>query len=77
MSPAAGKCGSGLHEIKNAFRLAMFFVQNGFDDVQGSDRHRGRPASVPEKRLAVPTRRYRPCWAQQICNLRATYSPDM
>lgn len=77
MSPAAGKCGSGLHEIKNAFRLAMFFVQNGFDDVQGSDRHRDRPASVPEKRLAVPTRRYRPCWAQQICNLRATYSPDM
>lgn len=24
MSPAAGKFGSGLHEIKNSFRLAMF-----------------------------------------------------
>lgn len=50
MSPAAGKMRSGLHEIKNAFRLAMFFAQNGFDDVQGSDRHRDRPASVSEIR---------------------------
>lgn len=46
MSLAAGKCGNGLHEIKDAFRFAMFFAQNGSDDVQGSDRHRDRPESV-------------------------------
>lgn len=49
MSLAASKCRNALHEIKTAFRLAMFFAQNGFDDVQGSDRHRDRPASVSER----------------------------
>lgn len=35
MSLAASKCGNAPHEIKTAFRLAMFFAQNVFDDVQG------------------------------------------
>lgn len=43
MSPARGQMGNALHGIEDAFRFAMFFAQNGFDDVQGSDRHRDDP----------------------------------
>ncbi len=46
MRLAASNCGNALHKVKDAFQLATFFAKNGFDDVQGSDRHRDRPASV-------------------------------
>lgn len=50
MSLAASKRGNALHEIKNAFRLAILFIQSGFDGFRGLGL--GKP-TLAEKAFAV------------------------